>query len=126
MGIFYYNAAVRVQDSVDKYDREVRQSPGNTEAAAQQKAYADKRRESFEKAIPRFSKVVELDSKDRDTWRLLAICQFSMEEWSDAYPTLEKVTTFYPDDKSLCQMMKVTLAQLGKTDELKAWSAKCP
>jgi tetratricopeptide (TPR) repeat protein len=126
MGIFYYNAAVRIQDSVDKYDREARRSPGDTVAAAQQKVYADKRRENFEKAIPRFAKVVELDPKDQDTWRLLAICQFSVEQWAEAYTTLEKVTAFYPDDKGLCQMMKVTLAQLGKTEELKAQSAKCP
>jgi tetratricopeptide (TPR) repeat protein len=126
MGIFYYNAAVRIQDSVSKYDREVRKSPGDSGAVAMQRLYSGKRRESFEKATPRFSKVVDLDPKDQDTWRLLAICQFSMENWSDAYPTLQKATTLYPDDKNLCQMMKVTLAQLGKTDELKTWSAKCP
>jgi tetratricopeptide (TPR) repeat protein len=90
------------------------------------KSYSDKRKDNFEKAIPRFAKDVELDPKDQDTWRLYAICQFSIEKWSDAVPTLEKAITFYPDDLKLCQMMKVTLAQMGQTDQLKKWTAKCP
>ncbi len=126
MGIFYYNAAVRLQDSVEKYDREVRKSPDDTAASSMEKSYTAKRHDSFEKAIPRFAKVVEIDPKDQDSWRLLAICQYSMEKWSEAYPTLEKVTAYFPNDKNLCQMMKVTLAQLGRTEDLKAWSAKCP
>jgi len=126
MGIFYYNSAVRLQDSVDKYERDARKSPNDADVAAQLKSYSDKRKDNFEKAIPRFAKVVELDAKDQDTWRLLAICQFSMEKWSDAVPTLEKAITFYPDDLKLCQMMKVTLAQMGQTDQLKKWTAKCP
>lgn len=126
MGIFYYNAAVRLQDSVEKYSREVRKSPNDTAASSMEKQYTDRRRDSFDKAAPRFAKVVEIDPKDQDSWRLLAICQYSLEKWNDAYPTLEKVTAYYPGDKSLCQMMKVTLAQLGRTEDLKAWSAKCP
>lgn len=126
MGIFYYNTAVRLQDSIIKYEHDLEKTPNNAELQEQLNTYTDKRRDNFEKAVPRFAKVVEIDPKDQDSWRLLAVSRYSLEKWDDAFPALEKAVAFYPDDRTLCHMMKVLLAQTGKTDQLKAWSAKCP
>ena len=45
--------------------------------------------------------------------------------WADAEVTLAKANDYFPFDKNLCYMMKVTLAQLNKVDELNEWKDKC-
>ncbi|GAB4325712.1 MAG: hypothetical protein Kow0074_19640 [Candidatus Zixiibacteriota bacterium] len=154
MGIFYYNTAVRLQDSVVKYEKIVQDESDNAEAKANLRAYRGKRLENFKNAIPRFDKVVELDKKDDDTWRLLGICRFSLasltselagageadlitsvfdgqapnpdELWAGAEQSLKEAIDRFPDEQNLCYMMKVTLAQQGNMDALKAWRDKCP
>ncbi len=154
MGIFYYNTAVRLQDSVMRYETQLETEPENQEAKEQLKEYTRRRLDDFYKAVPRFQKVVEIDSKDEDSWRLLAICNYSLASlasdmqgagnaavvsevfgdnsydptqlWSDAETTLAKANDYFPFDKNLCYMMKVTLAQERKVDELKTWKEKCP
>jgi len=83
MGIFYYNAAVRLQDSVGKYEREVQADPNNAPARQSLIDYSRKRLENFARATPRFVKVVEIDPKDQDTWRLIAICRYSLASTID-------------------------------------------
>ncbi len=154
MGIFYYNTAVRLQDSVVKYEKVVQESPENTGALTNLKAYLSKRLENFKNAIPRFQRVVELDEKDDETWKLLAVCRFSLaslttelasageaplltdvfdgtapnpgELWTEAESSLQAATDRFPDEQNLCYMMKVTLAQQGKMEALETWRAKCP
>ena len=154
MGIFYYNTAVRLQDSVGRYEGQLAVAPDDQAAAAMMTQYSRQRLDNFYKAVPRFKKVVEIDGKDEDTWRLLAICNYSLaslsgdlqaagnvaviEEifgasnydpttlWNDAEATLVKANHYFPFDKNLCYMMKVTLAQLRKVDELNVWKDKCP
>lgn len=154
MGIFYYNTAVRLQDSVSRYETRRETDPNDKEAAEQLKEYTRRRLDNFFKAVPRFQKVVEIDSKDEDSWRLLAICHYSLASlasdmqsadnaavitevfgdnnydpaqlWSDAETTLAKANDYFPFDKNLCYMMKVTLAQERKVDELNSWKEKCP
>ncbi|MEW5700773.1 MAG: tetratricopeptide repeat protein [Candidatus Zixiibacteriota bacterium] len=156
MGIFYYNAAIRLQDSLSQAER--------SDDKGAQREFWQKSLENFARAIPRFAKVVEIDAKDQDTWRLLAICYYSgatlaadagrmitdtgerehflqgvltlifgAEEpssaqklWERARETLDKATGFFPEDGVLCKMMKITLAQLGQSDELKKWQSQCP
>ena len=153
MGIFYYNTAIRLQDSVSRYETQLETDPNDQNAKDQLKEFTQRRLDNFFKAIPRFQKVVELDSKDEDSWRLLAICQYSLASlsgdlkgtdnegivsdvfgdtpydpnklWSDAEVTLAKANDYFPFDKNLCYMMKVTLAQLNKVDELNEWKDKC-
>jgi len=153
MGIFYYNTAIRLQDSVSRYQEQLDVTPNDTVAAEQLKEYTRKRLDNFFKAVPRFKKVVEIDNKDEDSWRLLAICDYSLaslsadlqgsenqpiltevfadtlydptELWSEAETTLAKANDYFPFDKNLCYMMKVTLAQLNKVDELNEWKNKC-
>jgi tetratricopeptide (TPR) repeat protein len=154
MGIFYYNTAVRLQDSVLKYEQEVRNDPKDEAAASAFQDYSRKRLENFFMAVPRFQKVVEIDPKDKDTWRLLATCDYSVasladdlqaagdsvivtevfdpegydreRHWARAEETLGKAAEYFPDGKNLCRMMRVTLAQLGKIDEMEDWRERCP
>jgi tetratricopeptide (TPR) repeat protein len=154
MGIFYYNTAVRLQDSIVRYETQLETTPSDSQAAEMLKEFSRKRLDHFHKAVPRFQRVVEIDTKDEDTWRLLAICNYSLaslagdvqaagsvdvieeifgantydptELWNDSERTLAKANDYFPFDKNLCHMMKVTLAQLRKVDELEAWKGKCP
>jgi tetratricopeptide (TPR) repeat protein len=154
MGIFYYNTAVRLQDSVQRYETQLEATPNDKQVAQVLNEFLRKRLDNFYKAVPRFQKVVEIDSKDEDTWRLLAICNYSLasllselqaagnvaliEEivgasaydptslWNEAETALAKANNYFPFDKNLCYMMKVTLAQLRKVDELNTWKDKCP
>lgn len=158
MGIFYYNAAVRLQDSVAKYERESAADPKNSAVRDLYNEYSRRRLENFARATPRFLKVVELDTKDEDTWRLIAVCRYSLASsiddlraagdpgeilsnipdlnnlggyerdqlWANAESTLAQAAGYFPEDQNLCFMMKVTLAQLGKVDELNKWKDRCP
>jgi tetratricopeptide (TPR) repeat protein len=154
MGIFYYNNAVRLQDSVTKYERLLQEKSNVPESKSQYDTYVGKRLENFKNAIPRFDKVVELDPKDDDTWRLLGICRFSLASltsdlatsgeaslvssvfedhapnpddlWASAEETLKEAANRFPDDQNLCYMMKVTLAQRGNMEALNQWREKCP
>jgi tetratricopeptide (TPR) repeat protein len=158
MGIFYYNAAIRLQDSVGKYEKEVQADPKSAESVKNLTEFSRKRLENFARATPRFVKVVEIDSKDEDTWRLIAICRYSLAStiddiraagdpgdivssipdmsalgslerdalWAEAEGTLSQAAGYFPEDENLCYMMKVTLAQLGKINELNEWKVKCP
>jgi tetratricopeptide (TPR) repeat protein len=153
MGIFYYNTAVRLQDSVSKYDEFLADHPGDAEATESLHSFAQRRLDNFYKAIPRFEKVVEIDEGDEDTWRLLAICSYSMAStaddlaasgsgdivqsvmapntydreatWAQAKERLAKALGMFPDDQNMCRMMLVTLAQLRLMDELEQWKKKC-
>lgn len=163
MGIFYYNTAIRLQDSLVEAEKGADRYKGAEAAKAAQREFLRKALENFVRAVPRFSKVVEIDAKDQDTWRLLAVCYYSssslatderlgdtpsdrdqylrglwqilrgaegawnqQEIWETTRQTLEKALQYFPDDKGLCRMMKVTLAQLNRVDDLKAWDSKCP
>lgn len=154
MGIFYYNTAVRLQDSVLKYERAVQDDPKSTGDKEMLHTFLTSRLENFYKAVPRFEKVVELDPKDDDTWRLLGVCRYSLASltgdlaaagetqilqnvfegsvpdekklWADAQSGLGEAIKRYPDEQNLCYMMKVTLAQMGNAAELQKWKEKCP
>ncbi len=77
LGIFYYNNAIRLQDSIAAASKaETRSS--TTDAKAARLSFVTTSLENFARAIPRFKKVVELDEKDSDTWRLSAICYYSV------------------------------------------------
>jgi tetratricopeptide (TPR) repeat protein len=78
MGIFYYNTAIRLQDSVQRYETQLQATPNDKQAAQMLDEFLHKRLDNFYKAVPRFQKVVAIDSKDEDTWRLLAICNYSL------------------------------------------------
>lgn len=77
LGIFYYNNAIRLQDSIAATSK-----ADNRSASADLKSsrlnFVTTSLDNFARAIPRFKKVVELDEKDTDTWRLLAICYYSV------------------------------------------------
>jgi len=77
MGIFYYNTAIRFQDSMAQAERALANNDKDTNAKAARRGFWEKSLDNFAKAIPRFSKVVEIDPKDQETWRLLAICYYS-------------------------------------------------
>jgi tetratricopeptide (TPR) repeat protein len=160
LGIFFYNNAVRLQDSIAASSKNAER--GGDDAKASRLTFVKTSLDNFAKAIPRFKKVVEIDEKDNDTWRLLAICHYSVASialddqldddkaaqtetlnkvwqtmsaesgaydqnsiWEQTYGALKKGTELYPDDQALCKMMKVTLAQLNKVDELREWGSKC-
>jgi len=77
LGIFYYNNAVRLQDSIAASSKaDTRSSSADSKTA--RLSFVTTSLENFGRAIPRFKKVVELDEKDSDTWRLLAICYYSV------------------------------------------------
>lgn len=161
LGIFFYNNAVRLQDSIAAASKTSER--GDAGAKASRLSFVQTSLDNFARAIPRFKKVVEIDEKDTDTWRLLAVCHYSVASialdeqldddkavqtetlnkawqtmggesgsfdqnsvWQQTYDTLKKGTELYPDDQALCKMMKVTLAQLNKVDELREWGPKCP
>jgi Tfp pilus assembly protein PilF len=161
LGIFFYNNAVRLQDSIAAATKNAER--GGAEAKASRLNFVQTSLDNFARAIPRFKKVVEIDEKDNDTWRLLAVCHYSVASialddqldddkavqtetlnkawqtmgaesgafdqnsvWEQTYNSLKKGTELYPDDQALCKMMKVTLAQLNKVDELREWGPKCP
>ncbi|HWO58000.1 MAG TPA: tetratricopeptide repeat protein [bacterium] len=163
LGIFYYNNAVRLQDSIAAATKVIERDGRNSPAKATRLAFLESSLENFARAIPRFKKVVELDEKDHETWRLLGICYYSvaslavdaqLEEdaarqsatlnkvweiitaqpgafdqnavWDSTEEALRKGTELFPDDQALCKMMKVTLAQLNRVDELREWAPKCP
>jgi tetratricopeptide (TPR) repeat protein len=163
LGIFYYNTAIRLQDSIAASSKAADRD-GTTSAARQARlGFVQTSLENFARAIPRFKKVVELDEKDDDTWRLLGICYYSVASlalddhldddkavqtetlnkvcqtingesgafdqqtvWVETEKALKKGTELFPDDQALCKMMKVTLAQLNRVDELRQWAPKCP
>lgn len=157
LGIFYYNTAIRLQDSI------LTASKSNERKAARL-GFVQTSLDNFSRAIPRFKKVVEIDEKDEDTWRLIGICYYSVASlalddqldddktlmnetlnkswqiimggesggfnqetiWNEAEKSLRKATEIFPDDQAICKMMKVTLAQLNRTNELREWMSKCP
>lgn len=156
LGIFYYNNAVRLQDSIA--------AAGKSNSKEARLEFLNTSLENFARAVPRFKKVVELDEKDTDTWRLLAICYYSLASialdeqlaenkasqtetlnkvwqtingaeggafnqdavWAKTREVLDKGTQLFPDDQGLCKMMKVTLAQLNDVNALREWAPKCP
>jgi len=142
-----------LQDSVVKYEKAVQDMPKDAGVAASLTEFQAKRLDNFRNAIPRFEKVVELDPKDEDTWRLIGVCHFSLasltadmasagkasvleevfgnppvpdELWASAESSLTEATGRFPDDPNLCRMMLVTLAQRGKVEEVRKWKEKCP
>lgn len=163
LGIFFYNNALRLQDSIAAASKSSERGGRDNPARATRLEFVKASLENFSRAVPRFKKVVELDEKDTDTWRLLATCYYSLASialdeqlaedkaqqaevlnkawqtigsesgsyddklvWQETYSELTKAIEFFPDDQSLCKMMKVTLAQLNKVDELREWAPKCP
>lgn len=77
LGIFYYNNAVRLQDSIAAASKaDTRSSSADSKTA--RLSFVTTSLENFARAVPRFKRVVELDDKDSDTWRLLAICYYSV------------------------------------------------
>lgn len=163
LGIFYYNNAIRLQDSIGAADKIIERDGKNSSARAARLEFVRTSLDNFARAIPRFKKVVELDEKDHDTWRLLGICYYSVASlavddqladdktaqaetlnkvwqtidgesgafdqqtvWAQTETTLRKGAELFPDDQGLCKMMKVTLAQLHRLDELREWAPRCP
>ncbi len=161
LGIFYYNNAIRLQDSIAAAGK-AEERGGDNDTRAARLGFLNSALENFARAIPRFKKVVELDEKDNDTWRLLGICYYSVASlaldgqladnkimqaetlnklwetingaegafsqeavWQQTESTLDKSVKLFPDDQSLCKMMKVTLAQLNKVDALREWGSRC-
>ena len=163
LGIFYYNNALRLQDSIAAASKTVDRDGKKSPAYAARLGFVKTSLDNFARAIPRFKKVVEIDEKDQETWRLLAVCHYSVASlalddqladdktlqsevlnkawqtidgesgtydqktmWEETYNAIKKGTELFPDDQALCKMMKATLAQLNRVDELREWAPKCP
>ncbi|HUU44249.1 MAG TPA: hypothetical protein VM118_00840 [Acidobacteriota bacterium] len=78
LGSFFYNAALRLQDSIVKYARMVetdRQSEAGNAGYLENWSASI---ENFILAVPRFDKVIELDPKDDETVKLRAIAVFTV------------------------------------------------
>jgi tetratricopeptide (TPR) repeat protein len=120
LGIFYYNTAVRLQDSISTAAKAIDRNR-NDEAAKQARfGFLTTSLENFAKAIPRFKKVVEIDEKDQETWRLLAICYYSVASLASDDQLSE--------DKSKCSEILNRVWQVmqsdpsGSYDQFKAWT----
>jgi len=78
MGIFFYNNAIRLQDSLAKYDKTLLANAGDNVAKTSYIGFLRQSFENFARGIPNLRKVVELDKKDDETWRLLGIAYYSI------------------------------------------------
>jgi tetratricopeptide (TPR) repeat protein len=164
LGTFFYNKAIRLQDSIKKYDLALTEDAKDAEAQDGYKRYSLGSAENFILALPRFDRVIEIDPEDELTVRLIGVSTFSVasmisdliarlgaenaEEtitaiWDKATTNLEtergdlvfwflakdaliKARERYPDDSSLCKMLKIVYARLVDVEGLKALKTECP
>jgi tetratricopeptide (TPR) repeat protein len=120
LGIFYYNTAVRLQDSILAASKAIDRDRNDQAAKQARFGFLTTSLNNFAKAIPRFKKVVELDEKDRETWRLLGVCYYSVaslasddqlnDDKSKRDEILNKVWQTMTSDPS------------GSYDQFKAWT----
>ncbi|MFC1475440.1 tetratricopeptide repeat protein [Candidatus Zixiibacteriota bacterium] len=125
VGAHYYNIGAddkKIYERLLKEKLQGSEDPNiDTEIAKAMERYRDK----FTRALQYLEAVLELDSEDKDTWRLNGVILFFLEQYDDAIPVLEKAITLNPDDISLCQILAECYRQKGDVEKVLRLTEEC-
>ena len=80
---------------------------------------------SFERAEELFTRVLELDPKDKETWKLKGLAMFFLDQYEEALPVIEKAREMLPDDRTLCEILRECFRRKGDIDTVLRLTEEC-
>jgi tetratricopeptide (TPR) repeat protein len=125
VAVHYYNDGVEAKREYEELLRmklEGKQVPDIDSKIAKSE---DRYQRSYGQALDLLDRVLELDVKDKESWKLKGGTLFFLGRYEDAIPVLDKVRTMFPDDKTVCQMLRECYRQLDDVDKVLELTEEC-
>jgi len=125
VGVHYYNDGVEAKREYEALlQRKLKGTTDpNIDADLQKKE--EHYRRSYTQSLELLDRVLELDPKDQETWKLKAGTMFFLEQYDEAIPALEKVLEMMPDESTICQMLRECYRKKGDMDKVLQLTEEC-
>jgi len=125
VGVHYYNDGVDGKKKYENLLKEKLEGSKDPNIDDEVNKAKDRYGRSFDRAEELFTRVLELDPKDKETWKLKGLTIFFLDRHEEAIPIIEKAREMLPDDRTLCEILRECFRRQGDIETVLRLTEEC-
>jgi len=125
VGVHWYNGGVEDKKKYERLLKEMLQGSPDPNIESEVAKAEERYRRGFTRALEMLDRVLELDIKDKETWKLKGVSKFFLDEYEEAISVLEKAQEMLPDDRSICPILRECYRKQGDVEKVLQLTEEC-